>query len=115
MNKEMVCIICPRGCRMTATVDGDKVTVSGNACPRGEEYAINECTNPVRTVTSIVRVDNRTDTMVSVKTEAPIAKANIFDAMKVIREATVSAPVTIGQVIIKDLYGTNVIATKNID
>ena len=42
--KELTCIVCPRGCRLK--VD-DNMEVSGNACPRGKIYAINELTHPI--------------------------------------------------------------------
>jgi CxxC motif-containing protein len=70
--------------------------------------------NSTRTVTSIVRVANREDTKVSVKTSCPIPKENIFDVMENIRAASVDAPVKIGDVIIHDLFGADVIATKDI-
>ena len=47
MKKELTCIICPRGCSLTADIQDGTVTVTGNTCPKGEEYAIRECTNPV--------------------------------------------------------------------
>lgn len=112
--RKITCIICPRGCSMQAQQNGDAFTVSGNACPRGEKYAIAECTNPTRTVTSTVRLINRNDTMVSVKTQDPIAKDKIFDAMACIRNTQVTAPIKIGDVIISDFFGTNLIATKNV-
>ena len=82
MIKNITCIICPRGCALTVDINENDVKVSGNACPKGERYGIDECTNPIRTVTSTVRVENRTDTMVSVKTETPIAKDKIFDVFE---------------------------------
>lgn len=114
MERNITCIICPRGCSLTVTVDGDKPRVIGHSCPKGEQYGVDEVLNPVRTVTSIVRVTNREDTMVSVKTAEPIKKAEIFNLMKLIRETTVEAPVKIGDVIIENVYGTNVIATKDV-
>ena len=89
--------------------------VTGNACPKGAVYGHDECLHPTRTVTSIVRVSNREDVMVSVKTAAPIPKENIFDLMKVIRATSVEAPVAIGDVVCRDVYGTDVVATKAID
>ncbi len=115
MKRGLICIICPRGCSMSAEADVDGIKVSGNACPKGAQYAIDECTNPTRTVTSIVRVSNREDTMVSVKTESPIPKGAIFEVMDKIRAAKTDAPVKIGDIIIPDIYGTNIIATKDID
>ncbi len=114
MKRDLICIICPRGCSLTVEGEKDNLTVTGNACPKGKQYAIDECTHPTRTVTSIVRVANRVDTMVSVKTAAPIPKENIFDVMKLIRSAKVDAPVEAGTVILSDVYGTEVIATKTI-
>ena len=115
MKRNLICIICPRGCSMTVEGEKDNLTVTGNACPKGKQYAIDECTHPVRTVTSIVRVANRVDTMVSVKTAAPIPKEKIFEVMELIRAAKVQAPITSGTVILEGVFGTEVIATKNID
>jgi CxxC motif-containing protein len=52
--------------------------------------------------------------MVSVKTAAPIPKGKIFEAMELIRSASVEAPVKIGDVILPDVFGTTVVATKDI-
>lgn len=109
--RTLTCIICPRGCTLTAD---ENLSVTGNACKRGEAYAIAECTHPTRTVTSIVRVENREDTMLSVKTAAPIPKGSMKDAMKCIRETTVTAPVALGDVVLDDFYGTQLIATKSV-
>jgi CxxC motif-containing protein len=114
MERNLTCIICPRGCTLTVSIDGENVKVSGQGCPKGEKYGIDECVNPVRTVTSIIRVDNREDTMVSVKTADPIPKGKIFELMEIIRAVKVSAPVHIGDVLIENVFGTNVIATKDI-
>ena len=115
MKKELICIICPRGCTLTVDTDSTPVSVSGNACKRGEQYGRDEILNPTRTVTSIVRVSNREDTMVSVKTDRAVPKDKIFEVMAAIRESAVCAPVRIGDVIIADLFGANIIATKDID
>lgn len=115
MRRDMTCIICPRGCALKVEIEGDNITVTGNSCPKGKQYAIDECTNPTRTVTSSVRVENREDTMVSVKTASPVPKDKIFEVMRLIRAKSVCAPVGIGDIIIKDVFGTNIVATKNIE
>lgn len=114
MSKNLTCIICPRGCALKVVQNGKELTVTGNSCPKGRQYAVAECQNPTRTVTSVVRVANRPHTMVSVKTQKPISKADIFDAMKIIRAKSVQAPVQIGDVIIKNVCGTDIVATKSI-
>lgn len=113
--RNITCIICPRGCGLVVEETTDGLKVLGNVCPRGEKYAIEECTHPTRTVTSFIRVDNREDTMVSVKTSAPIPKESMFEAMKMIREAKAKAPIAIGDVLLADVFGVDIIATKNID
>ena len=115
MKKDMICIICPRGCAMTAEVQGETVTVTGNTCPKGEEYAINECLHPMRTVTAVVRVSNRENTMVSVKTENPVPKDKMMDVMAALHKVQVQAPAAIGDVVLKDIFGANVIITKNVN
>lgn len=115
MERKLVCIICPRGCTLTADITDTGVTVTGNACPKGAEYAINECTNPVRTVTATVRVANRYNTMVSVKTAAPVPKGKMMEVMAALRKTQVEAPVAIGDVVIKDICGTSIVITKAVN
>ena len=116
MKRDLICIVCPRGCSMQVELEDKKViSVTGNACKRGEKYAIDECTNPVRTVTATVRVENRADTMLSVKTEAPVPKGKMMDVMAVLRGMTVSAPIAMGTVIVSDILGTKIIATQKVD
>lgn len=112
MKRELTCIICPKGCALTAEVEGKRVCVSGNTCPKGEEYAVNECLHPVRTVTATVRVANRHDTMVSVKTETPIPKEDMLKVMVQLRKTEVNAPVAIGDVVLDEICGSGVIVTK---
>ena len=90
---ELTCIVCPMGCTLTVTQDeeGKILSVTGNTCPKGAEYAINECTNPLRTVTSTVRVSNRKDTMVSVKTAAPVPKGKMMEVMAMLRQISCGA------------------------
>ena len=113
MSKELTCIVCPRGCRLT--ID-DNLNVTGNSCPRGAQYAKDEMTNPQRRITSIVRVKNRENMMVSVKTSTSIPKGKIFEVMAEIEKVSVNAPVHIGDIVIKDVLGTgsDIVATKEI-
>lgn len=115
MKRNLTCIICPKGCSLCAEIHGDQVTVTGNTCPKGEEYAINECLHPMRTVTATVRVANRYNTMVSVKTKEPVPKESMMDVMAALRKISVDAPVSIGDTVIEDIFGTNIVITKDIE
>ena len=112
MKKELTCIACPLGCGVTVTLEENEVvSVEGNTCPRGKEYAINECIAPVRTVTTTVRCED--GSLVAVKTSKPIPKEKIFDAMSIINSTTAKLPVSVGDVIISELFGSSVVATQN--
>ena len=113
----LICIGCPLGCPLEVEMEGAEVlTVTGQPCKNGEKYARKELTNPTRIVTSTVRVSGGTLPMVSVKTASDIPKGKIFDCVKALQAVEVTAPVTIGQVILPDVCGTGVaiLATKNI-
>lgn len=115
MKRTLTCIICPRGCTLTADIAGENVTVTGHTCPKGEEYAVNEILHPMRTVTATIRVSNRENTMVSVKTQQAVPKDRMMNVMEALRKISVAAPISIGQVLLQDVEGSNIIATKNID
>ncbi len=112
--KKITCIVCPRGCTLTVKQEGDTLTVSGNACPRGEKHAVSEVLNPVRSLTTSLYVSNREDTAVSVKTAAPVPKGQMLPLMEQLRKIQVAAPIRMGQVLIRDVCGTDIIATKEI-
>ena len=113
MTRELTCIVCPRGCslKVELSANGSIETVEGFACPRGKQYAIDECTHPMRTVTSTVRATNGDP--VPVKTSKTIPKELIFDCMKEINAATVTLPTHIGDVVIPNFRdtGADVIVT----
>lgn len=115
-KRELICIGCPMGCRMTVELDGSEVkSVSGYTCPRGKTYAENEVTHPMRTVTSTVKVTGGSKERVSCKTASDVPKSKIADVMADINAACVSAPVHIGDILIENVAGTGtaVVATAN--
>ena len=116
-TRELTCIGCPMGCALTVELEGDEVvSVTGQTCKRGEDYAKKEVTNPTRIVTSSVVVTGGALAAVSVKTKTDIPKGKIFDCVKALKEVTVAAPVHIGDVVLENVAGTgvDVIATKNV-
>lgn len=115
MEKELICICCPKGCHLKVNIDEEKVT--GNGCKRGVEYGINEVTNPVRVITTTAKVENGVLPVVPVKTKNPIPKGLNFECMKQINSVVLTAPVKLGDVIIKNVLGTgiDVVACRNVD
>lgn len=117
-TKHLICICCPLGCSLTASLENGQITaVSGNTCPRGEAYAKTELTAPMRTVTSTVRITGARMPVVSVKTGTDIPKEKIGAVMDAIRTIRASAPIHIGDVLLENAAGTGVsiIATKDAD
>lgn len=114
MKRELTCICCPLGCQITVMLNGKQIeSISGNTCKRGAEYAENECVNPLRAVTSTVMTNKGIP--LPVKTDRAIPKGKIFECMKIINGAKVDTPVKIGDIIIKDVFGSNIVAAANMD
>lgn len=112
MTRELTCIVCPLGCDLKVEIDNGKViSVSGNTCPRGKVYAENECTNPQRTVTSTVRCED--GSMLSVKTDRTIPKTKMMECMNIINKTVAKLPVKVGDIIVEDVFGANIVATEN--
>lgn len=106
---EMVCIVCPRGCRIKAVRGADgSVAVTGNGCPRGLEYARTEFSAPRRMITSTVAVASGSLKRLPVITSAPVPKERIFDVMTEISRVRVSAPVSLNQIVLPDILGLGV-------
>lgn len=117
-SSQLICIGCPVGCLITVEKKEDgSLKITGNTCKKGEEYARNEFTAPVRTVTSMITVENGKGKVVPVKTESEIPKGKIGECMEEIQKARVPAPVRVGDVLIRNVAGTSVsvIATGNMD
>ncbi len=112
MERKLTCIVCPLGCELCAEVmDGKVQAVTGNTCPRGKKYAESEFTNPERTVTSTIRcIDG---SVVAVKTDHAIPKGKITECIRIINNTVARLPICIGDVIIKDVFGANIVATAN--
>jgi CxxC motif-containing protein len=114
-TRELTCINCPMGCRITVEMEGEEIiSITGNTCKRGETYARTEVTEPVRTVTTTIKVRGGIQDRVSCKTKEPVPKGKIFEVMDVINKASCSAPIKTGDILIEDCAGTGVaiVATK---
>ena len=102
---QLICVLCPRGCHLS--VDEEQgFAVTGNTCPRGAEYGKAELTNPTRVVTSTVRIEGAVHRRCPVKTDRPIPKGAVFDAMRALEEVELIAPVRPGQTVAEHVCGT---------
>lgn len=113
--KELICIVCPKGCHLTVDEEHD-YAVTGNGCPRGAEYGRRELTSPTRVVTSTVRCTGGAHPRCPVKTDRPIPKSLIFDAMAALDTVELHAPVHIGDLVLENVCGSgaNFVVTRNL-
>lgn len=116
MKRELICVSCPFGCPITVELDdsGVVLSVTGNTCKRGEQYAISECTNPVRVLTTTMKVNGGSRAVVPVKTNMPIPKGKMFECMQTINNEVVDAPVKMGDVLVCNICdtGADIVATN---
>ncbi len=112
MERTLTCIICPLGCSLKVELEDRKILdVQGHTCPRGKKYAESECLDPRRTITSTVRCSD--GSLLAVKTDAPIPKDKMMECMEIINQAKATLPVSIGDVIIEDVFGSRIVAAQN--
>ena len=114
---KIICIACPKGCRLRINRQGETIVASEQGCKRGEQYAIQEMTDPHRMVATTIRIQNSSHPLLPVYTSAPIPKGKIQFLLKELRKINLSAPVKMGQVVLKDALGTgiDVLASRDIN
>ena len=118
MKKEIICTVCPRGCAVTVEGTENEITsIEGYSCKRGMEFAKSEFSNPVRILTTLVKIDGIENDLLPVRSDKPIPKTAIFECMKAIKDAKVKMPIKRYDVIIHDVCGTgaDIVATKDIN
>lgn len=111
----LVCINCPKGCILTVKRENNALSVSGQSCKKGPEYAISELTYPTRILTCLMRPAG-SDIPLSVKTDKAVPKELLMECARAIYQTHPALPIQSGDVLIQDLLGTgaNVVATRSL-
>lgn len=118
------CTTCPSECLLTVEVersaDGTVVevrSVTGNSCPRGDKFAHQELTCPMRVLTTTVAVSGGDDALLPVRTAEAIPLELHAQAMDLIRDLVVKAPIRMSDVVLPNLLdtGTDLIASMDIE
>lgn len=112
---KFVCISCPNSCEMDVKNENGEISVSGNKCPKGKEFVINELSHPTRTIATSVKTTFKDMPVLPVRTNNEIPKDKIFDVMNEINKVVIDKHTNVGDVIISNVLGLNVdiIATNN--
>jgi CxxC motif-containing protein len=115
--KVIRCIVCPTGCEIQVKkgTQGD-ITFEGYTCKRGLEYAQQEFYEPKRILTTTIRVENGFLPLIPVRTNLPILKDKLKDALKEVANKKIKAPIKAGDILIENILGlgANVIASRDL-
>jgi CxxC motif-containing protein len=114
---EIICVACPKGCRLEIRKIDGEIIVANEGCKRGREYAISEITDPRRMVATTVNIDKGSHPLLPVYTASPFPKGRITELLAALRSVCVTAPVHVNQIILANALGTgiDVIASRDID
>lgn len=117
MEKTYTCIVCPMGCRVSVSEQGDNLIISGYECKNGRIYATNEYTAPKRMITSTVSIDDGVLRRLPVVSNMEVPKGLIRDCLKVMNSTVAIAPVRLGDVVVRDICnsGVDIVASRDID
>ncbi|TVQ22025.1 MAG: DUF1667 domain-containing protein [Spirochaetaceae bacterium] len=108
-ERERTCIVCPIGCRLTIDVNDDRtLSVSGNRCKRGKEYAEEEFRDPRRTVTATCAIRGAAVARLPVRSSAGVPVDAIAGFLARVYELRLDAPVSRATVLLSDVDGSGV-------
>jgi len=114
-KKHFVCVVCPIGCEIDVVHDGSKIiSMEGNKCERSEEFVSQELIEPMRILTTTVRIQGSRWPVIPVRTDKSVPKRLFPRIMRQLRGINLQAPVNMLDVVVKDVVGTgaNIITTR---
>jgi CxxC motif-containing protein len=117
-GRELVCIACPIGCRLTVRLEeGGEIRVSGNQCAKGDTYGREELLAPKRVVTTTVRLTGSALRRLPVKTSSPLPREHIGALLAEAHRLELAPPVRRGQVLLADFQaiGVDLVATRTVE
>ncbi|MBQ9088690.1 MAG: DUF1667 domain-containing protein [Lentisphaeria bacterium] len=101
MKKSLICISCPRGCHLEiSSAAAGEWLVSGNQCPRGKQYAIQEATDPRRMLTAAVPAKVDGVPCASVRSTSPLPVALIPELLNTLYKMRLDTPAKRGDVLL---------------
>ncbi|MFX0144001.1 MAG: DUF1667 domain-containing protein [Candidatus Hodarchaeota archaeon] len=114
--KDIRCIICPTGCLVHVENINGELIIEGHSCKRGEEYAREEFVAPKRILTTTMQVENGFLPLVPVRSDTPILKDRLEETLKEIAKTKITAPIKMGDILIKNILGleVNIIASRDL-
>jgi len=117
-KRHFTCVTCPIGCEIDVELqDGRVVSMEGNKCDKGEEFVLQELEEPMRILTTTVRLKGARWAMLPVRSDAPVPRRLLFRAIEELAGVELQAPVKLYDVVLKNVAGTgaNIVATRNME
>lgn len=116
------CTTCPSECLLTVEVERDANgavaavrSVTGNSCPRGDKFAHQELTCPMRVLTTTAAVSGGDEALLPVRTAEAIPLTLHAQAMNLLRGAVVDAPIRMGDIVLPNLLNTGIDLIASMD
>jgi CxxC motif-containing protein len=106
MEKEIICIVCARGCRSLVCEDDEGVKVRGKLCKNGQAYVKGEYRDPRRVLSTTIAVEGKSCARLAVRTRGPIPRDSLVDCVRYLRSLKAIPPLAIGDVVVKNILGT---------
>jgi len=114
-KRHFVCVVCPVGCEIDVVHDGSKIiSMEGNRCEKSVEFVSQELIEPMRVLTTTVRIQESKWPVIPVRTDKAVPKRLFPRIMKRLRRIKLQAPVDMLDVVVKDVLrtGAHIIATR---
>jgi CxxC motif-containing protein len=115
-KKHFVCVVCPIGCEIDVVHDGSRIiSMEGNKCEKSEEFVTQELVEPMRILTTTVRIQGSKWPVIPVRTDKAVPKRLFPRLMRHLRHIKLQAPVNMLDVVVRDVVhtGANVVATRS--
>ncbi len=114
--KVIRCIVCPTGCQIKVISKDSEISFEGYACKRGLEYAEQEYYEPKRILTTTIRVEDGFLPLIPVRSNIPILKDKLRDALNEVAQIEVKAPIKMGDILIENILelDVNIIASRDL-
>ena len=95
----VTCTLCPKGCQILAewNPEQEKILVTGNGCPRGENFARQELTDPHRILTTTMKIasdapaGSTAGSLIPVRSDSPVPLDEMQELAKMLRSMHIPA------------------------
>ncbi len=116
-KKHFVCVVCPIGCEIDVVYEGSRIiSMEGNKCEKSVEFVTQELIEPMRVLTTTVRIQGARWPVIPVRTDKAIPKRLFPRVMKRMSSIKLQAPVNMLDVVLGDILhtGANIVATRTL-